>query len=159
MLVPFFFRQEFEHFKVLGLLGIFLINFLGSETIFAPSLAFFAVGFGGRVYNPILVAVLAASGSALGEVVSFVVGVSSRRVISIDNIKKRYKIFSHFNKPTFRKYAGGILLATSFFPNPLFDGIAILAGIVSYPLTKFYAYVFIGRFVRYLIIAWVGHNL
>jgi len=41
-------------------------------------------------------------------------------------------------------------------PNPFFDVIGILAGMLNYPPMRFFAIMLVGRFIRYWVLAQVG---
>ena len=142
---------NFGFFRSLGLVGITLINFFSSATLFLPTPGFLAIGLGGKLYNPLLVAFLSALGSSLGEIVGFTFGYSTKKISpSQQNIlDKIEKLFKH-------KYAPFFIIFLSFIPNPFFDAIGIVAGISLYPLKKFILLVFIGRFFRDIIIAYAG---
>lgn len=142
---------NFGFFRSLGLVGITLINFFSSATLFLPTPGFLAIGLGGKLYNPLLVAFLSALGSSLGEIVGFTFGYSTKKISTSQQnmLDKIEKLFKH-------KYAPIFIILLSFIPNPFFDAIGIVAGISLYPLRKFLIYVFIGRFLRDLIIAYAG---
>ncbi len=151
LISPLLFGFDWGFFKSLGLIGITLINFLASATLFLPAPGFLAIGIGGTIYNPILVAFLSALGSTLGEIVGFTFGYTSKKMTSsqqniLDKIEKLFK----------NKYIPIIIVAIAFIPNPFFDAIGIVAGASLYPLKRFLILVFIGRFLRDLIIAYAG---
>ncbi len=149
MLLPVFYKVQFQHFKSLGLLGIGLINFFGSATVFLPSPAILSVGIGGTLYNPLLVAFVSAVGSSLGESTGFLFGYSGEKVIDDKKPGLFYKLYQF----VFEKYGAYILIFMAFIPNPLFDAVGIFAGVAQYPIKKFLLYVFIGRFARDIIIS------
>ncbi|MBI2032393.1 MAG: VTT domain-containing protein [Candidatus Levybacteria bacterium] len=149
--LSFYFRDELASLGSWGLLGIFIINVVGSATLFLPAPSIAAVFAGGIVYSPITVAIIAGLGSAIGDMVGFVLGHSSKHIF----LKKDsfwYKIF----KETFHKFGPLFIIVFSFIPNPVFDAIGILAGLFSYSPKKFFIYVLIGRFLRNLFLAYLG---
>lgn len=154
--LPLLFKDFFVHFKSLGLLGIFFINFFSGATILIPTPGILSVGVGGALYNPILVALAASLGSSLGDGIGFLFGLSSKEILNL----KQYRFVLHFEKIIFSKISGTLLIFLfSFIPNPFFDGIGLLAGMSSYSLTKFVSIVFAGRLLRNLIIAYIGSTL
>lgn len=155
ILLPVLFRTRFEEFKTLGLIGIFIVNFLGSATIFLPTPSILSVGIGGNLYNPFAVAIFASFGSSLGESVGYLFGHSSKEVLNL----KKHKILYYLNDYIFKRYGTLAILVFSFIPNPFFDGIGILVGMSSFSLKKFVAIVFVGRFFRNLLIAYLGAKL
>lgn len=156
LFLPLFFKVGFQEFQSLGLLGIFLINLIGSATIFFPAPAFLSVGVGGNLYNPIMVALIGALGSSIGEAVGYVFGFSSKKIITYE--KNHHFLFAFF-RFLFKKYGDFMVLFFSFLPNPVFDGIGIFAGASEYSIKRFMVLTFIGRFARYIIIAYVGYVL
>lgn len=147
----YYFRDELSHFSSLGLLGIFLMNIIGSATLFLPAPAIATVVAGGFLYNPFSVAVVSALGSAIGDMVGFLLGHSGKEIF----LKKNsfwYKIL----KETFHRFGALFIIVFSFIPNPLFDAVGVFAGVFSYSPVKFFIYVLIGRFFRNLLLAGIG---
>jgi len=149
--VAFVFQAKLANFKTWGLLGIFLANLIGSTTIFIPAPAIVTVVAGGIVYPPILVALSATLGASIGDMISFLVGISGKNVF----LKKEFHFYNklvyfmrHFGAPTIFVFA--------FLPNPIFDAIGIVAGIVGYSPYKFFLWIFLGRLVRNVLLAFFG---
>ncbi len=152
LLLPLFLKLDFRALLAFGLVGLFVVNFLGSATLFLPAPAIFSVAIAGASFNPFVVAIVAGIASALGESVAYIFGYSSTEVL---NLKKHKLIFKVTN--TIVSWRGGVLIPLfAFFPNPLFDGLGILAGISEYPLKRFIILTFIGRFIRNIGVAYLG---
>jgi membrane protein YqaA with SNARE-associated domain len=151
--LPIVFRVQLQQFSFLGLFGVFLINAIGSATIFLPSPAFLSVGIAGNIYNPIIVALVSSIGSSLGEGVGYLFGHSSKEILNF----RKHKILYALNNFLFQKYGMYAILFFSLIPNPLFDGLGILVGFSSFSLRKFLFFVFLGRFIRNLAIASFGN--
>lgn len=152
--ISFFFRDQLSKFSELGLLGIFLINLFSSITLFLPAPGIATVVAGGFLYNPILVALVAALGSAIGDFVGYILGRSGKEIF----LKKNsfwYNIF----KETFHKFGAFFIILFSMIPNPIFDAIGLVAGLFSYSPTRFFIYIFIGRLLRNLLLAGIGNLL
>ncbi len=154
--LPIVFELKLKTFKTLGLLGIFIINFIGSATIFIPSPSIISVGIGGHLYNPFIVAVLASLGSSLGETVGFMFGYSSVKVLDIN---KKHKLLYHLRNAVLGKFGTLVILLFSLIPNPFFDSIGIIVGVSDYPFKKFLSIVFVGRLIRNILIAFIGAKL
>ena len=149
---PLYFRIDLQSLKSFGILGVAILNFISSATLFFPAPGFLATGIGGALYNPILVAIAASAGSTLGESVGFIFGHSSRKITHPKDhtfMESLYKIIHH-------KHGSFLIILLAFIPNPFFDAVGIVAGLALYPLRKFLMLVFIGRFARDLIVAYVG---
>lgn len=135
-------------------LGVFLIGFLSSFTIFLPTPAFIVVfilagpQFG---LNPILLGIVGGLGAAVGELVGYVIGYGSKELLL-----KKYKKRLDKLEETFKKY-GASLIIFVFAATPLpFDLIGIFCGAVKYPVKKFFIPLLIGKIVKYLFIAIAG---
>lgn len=150
----FLLHDQLAHFRSLGIVGIFLINLVGSATIFLPAPAIATVVGGGALYPPVLVACAAALGGAIGEMTGFLFGTSGQHLF----VKKQsiaYKVF----KNVFLQYGGLIIVIIAFIPNPFFDVIGIGAGALGYSPKRFFIYLFIGRLLRDLLLAYVGSKI
>lgn len=150
MFVPLLYKDQFENFKSLGILGIFLINLLGSATIFLPTPAILAVGVGATLYNPIVVAFVGAIGSSMGDSLGLVFGYASKEVLPI----KAHPILVYLGKYFLKKYGVIAMFFFALIPNPIFDGIGIVAGLAGYSLIRFIVITFFGRFLRNLLIVY-----
>lgn len=146
-------KDYFKHATSLGLLGLFVVNFISSATFFVSAPAFLTIITGGSLYSPILVAVVAAVGACLGDMLGFLFGHSGRRLMkkSLDSHR-----FIRFLEKHFHRHGALIIFIIAIIPNPFFDAIGILAGIVNFPPLKFFAIMLVGRFLRYWALAQVG---
>lgn len=152
----FVFRDYFKEASSFGLFGLFIVNFVSSATFFVSAPAFLTIITGGNLYSPILVAAIAAVGACLGDMIGFAFGHSGRRLTK----KKldRHKAIRFLEKH-FHRHGALIIFLLAVIPNPFFDAIGILAGIVNYPLIRFFVIMLVGRFIRYWLLAQVGSNL
>lgn len=148
LIVPLFFKDELKQVESLGLLGVLFINFFSSATIFLPSPAMLSIPIASQIYNPIAVVILGSLGSSLGEVVGFIFGKSTIQVLN----GKKHKILYHLNTFIFKKYGLPIIFIFSAIPNPVVDGLGILAGMAGYPLHRFLFAVLLGRILRNIIL-------
>ncbi len=151
---PLFFRFDLENIKSFGLFGLGIISFISSSSLF-PAPSFLVAGIGGTLYNPFLVAIISSIGSTLGEGVGFFFGYSTKKI----SHPHSNKFLDWITKLIHHKHGALVIVALSFIPNPFFDVVGIIAGIALFPLKKFLMFVFIGRFARDLIIAYIGSTL
>lgn len=149
----FYLGDVFSEFKSLGLLGLFFINAISSVSFFSPGPAFLTVIAGGHFYPPLLVALVASMGSALGDTAGFIMGYSGRKIL---HNKLHKKFWFKVADGLFKKYGGWALFFFAFIPNLLFDSVGIFAGMFAYPIHKFFFIVLLGRFLRFLIFANFG---
>ena len=152
--VSFYFRDDLSKFTSLGLLGIFIINLVSSITLFLPAPGIATVVAGGFLYNPLVVAIVAALGSAIGDFVGYMLGRSGKEVLF-----KKQSFWYNIFKETFHKFGAIFIILFSFIPNPVFDAVGVVAGLFSYSPVRFFIYVLIGRFLRNLLLAGIGAAL
>jgi len=149
----FFYRDYLKDASTLGFLGLFVVNFISSATFFVSAPAFLTIITGGNLYSPILVAIVASLGACLGDMLGFAFGHSGRKLTK----KKldRHKTIRFLEKH-FHRHGVLIIFMLAIIPNPFFDAIGILAGVLNYPPLKFFMIMLIGRFIRYWALAQVG---
>src|SRR3989344_4908403 len=152
-ILAFIFRENFKDGQTLGLLGILIINFFSSATFFVSGPAFLTVIAGGSVYPPLLVAVIASIGTALGDTLSFFFGYSTRHIALR---KFEEKLWFRVLEDVFKAYGGIMIFFFSLIPNPFFDGIALIAGAFKYDIKKYLVIVLVARFLRFTVLAQIG---
>lgn len=134
-----------------GYLGIFLVNFLGSASIFFPVPAFMVVFLFGSILNPWLVGIVAGVGCALGELTGYVIGKGGERVL-----KRKYKKWIKKGEEWFRRHRAFPFIVI-FAATPLPDDVlGILCGMFSYDLKRFFLASLIGKIIMNLALAWGG---
>jgi len=155
-IVFFLFKDYFKEASSLGLFGIFVVNFVSSATFFVSAPAFLTIITGGNLYSPILVALIATLGACLGDMLGFAFGHSGRRLAKkkLDRHKGIRFLEKHFHR-----HGALIIFLLAIIPNPFFDAIGILAGVVNYPALRFFAIMLAGRFLRYWALAQFGSKL
>ena len=130
-----------------GYTSIWFLAFIGSALVFAPVGALGAVCVAATVdLNPFMVALVAASAEAVGELTGYLAGMGGKAIFD------RNKFYLRF-KNLFSRYASLTLLFGSAVPNPLFDVMGVAAGSILYPVKRFLLLVFIGKVVKF---TWVG---
>jgi membrane protein YqaA with SNARE-associated domain len=142
-------RDQAKWLVSFGYVGIFLLSILANATIIlpAPGVAFV---FGmGAIYNPILVALAAGMGAAIGELSGYLAGYSGYTVIQN---RARAQILADWMK----KYGGWTILVLAFIPNPLFDLAGITAGMLKMPMWKYLLFCMIGKILKMLMFAYAG---
>ena len=130
-----------------------MINFLSGLSFFFPAPSFLTVFSGGAIYPPVIVALVSSLGATLGDMLYFIMGYTGRVIISS---KIENKILFKVVEALFKKYGTFIVFVLALIPNPLFDGIGLIAGIFTYSPYKFFIIVMVGRFLRYFLLAGVG---
>lgn len=150
----FLFQDKLIHLKTWGILGIFLLNFFSTVTIFVPNFSFAAVVAGGSLYNPILVAMVATLGGVLGDGVSFLIGKSGRQIF----LKHEGRFFVWVSN-LFKQNGFIVIFIFAMIPNPIFDALGILAGSLDYSFKRYVIAMTAGRIVRNIILAYIGKSI
>ncbi|HEX7042773.1 MAG TPA: VTT domain-containing protein [Patescibacteria group bacterium] len=153
--LAFRFQQHLSHFKSLGIFSIFLLNLISSATVIIPEPAIVSVVVGGKLYPPILVGLAAALGAGIGNMIGYFLGRSGKHIV-LNHTESKWYIWI---KSKFHRYATLIIFVFALIPNPIFDGVAILAGITEYPPIKFFLLMLVARLIRDTLLALLGAKL
>jgi membrane protein YqaA with SNARE-associated domain len=135
-----------------GYLGIFLISLFGAMSIFVPipyTVVIFILGASSS-FDPLLIAIAAGIGSAIGEFSGYLLGVGGRKVIG-----DRYKKRMGFITKLFKKYGSIAIFIFALTPLPD-DLLFIPLGVMRYSLLRAFVPAVLGKFFSNLIIAYSG---
>ena len=135
-----------------GYLGIFLISLIGAMSILVPipyPVVIFILG-GFPTFDPLLIAVAAGFGSAIGEFSGYLLGVGGRKVIS-DKYKKKVDFITKL----FKKYGSIAIFIFALTPLPD-DLLFIPLGVMRYSLLRAFIPALLGKFFSNLIVAYSG---
>jgi membrane protein YqaA with SNARE-associated domain len=135
----------------LGLPLLFLTQAVTSATIFLPLPGAAAVMIAGSFWDPLWVGVVAGLGSATGELTGYALGYHGRRVVRSDG-GRRWSLAER----GFRRWGMATLFLMSVIPNPLLDGVGILAGSLRYPLLRFWLATAAGKILKMAALAALG---
>ncbi|MCW4046370.1 MAG: VTT domain-containing protein [Candidatus Bathyarchaeota archaeon] len=145
--------QWMQNFAVqYGYLGVFLISLFGAMSIFVPipyPVVIFILG-GLQSFDPLLIAVAAGVGSAIGEFSGYLIGVGGRKVIS-----DKYKKKMDFLTKLFKKYGPVAIFVFALTPLPD-DLLFIPLGVMRYSILRAFVPALLGKFASNLIIAYSG---
>ena len=145
----FVFRDQVADLQAYGYLGAFLIAVASSATIILPVPGIVWIGTLGLDYNPVLIGLAAGAGSAFGEITGYMAGFSGQVVFENSRFYPRLE--------RWMRRRGFIAISVlSFVPNPFFDVAGATAGALRFPLWKFLLACFVGKAVRYSLVAWLG---
>jgi uncharacterized membrane protein YdjX (TVP38/TMEM64 family) len=145
----FVFRDKVSNLEGYGYLGAFLISLISCATIILPIPGIALIFTLGDTYNPFLVGLAAGAGSAFGEISGYMAGYSGQMVIRNNKTYLRLE--------EWMKRRGSIVIfVLSFVPNPLFDLAGAAAGVLKYPLWKFWVFCFLGKTPKNILIALSG---
>jgi len=135
-----------------GYLGVFLISMLGAMSIFFPipsSVVIFILGASSTL-DPLLIAVAAGAGAAVGEFSGYLIGFGGRRAIG-----EKYKKKMDFLVKLFKKFGPIVIFVFALTPLPD-DLLFIPLGVMRYSFLQAFIPALLGKFVSNLIIAYSG---
>ena len=141
--------DRLPNYKSVGYVGVFVLSFVGSASILVPVPGIAAVCAGPGLLGlfPLGVAILASIAESIGELTGYLIGFSGRGFAENNRFYPRIE--------QWMQRRGGIaLLVASSIPNPLFDLVGIAAGTLKYPVWRFLAAVWAGKFVKSTTIAY-----
>jgi membrane protein YqaA with SNARE-associated domain len=150
--VFFFYRSYPERIEALegyGYLGVFVISVLLNATIVLPAGNFLVLATMGAVLpSATLVGLAGGLGAAVGELTGYAAGYSGQAIVSRQRVYTRLKGWVE-------RWGMLTIFVLSVFPF-VFDLAGIAAGVVRFPLWKFFIACWLGRTILYLVIAWGG---
>jgi membrane protein YqaA with SNARE-associated domain len=150
--VFFFYRSYPERVEALegyGYLGVFIISVLLNATIVLPAGNFLVLATMGAVLpSATLVGLAGGIGAAIGELTGYAAGYSGQAIVSRQRVYIRLKGWVE-------RWGMLTIFVLSVVPF-VFDLAGIAAGVIRFPLWKFFIACWLGRTILYLIIAWGG---
>ena len=133
--------------ETVGYTSIWFLAFVGAALVFLPISALAAVCVGAAVdLNPFLIAGVAASAEAVGELTGYLAGMGGKAVFERNRFYLRFKNL-------FSRYASLTLFLGSIIPNPFFDFLGVAAGSILFPVKRFLLIVFIGKTIKFTWVA------
>ncbi|HPH96575.1 MAG TPA: VTT domain-containing protein [Anaerolineaceae bacterium] len=146
-------RDQIKQLEGYGYPGIFLVSMLATSTVIVPLPGVLLTSMLGMAgFNPLLLAVCAGAGAALGEMTGYMVGFSGQGVV------ERSKFYDRVLK-WMEKYGSITILVLAVIPNPAFDIVGMVAGVMKMPIPRFLLFCAAGEIIKYLIFALAGSGL
>jgi membrane protein YqaA with SNARE-associated domain len=147
-----FYRSYPERIEALegyGYLGVFLISLLLNATVVLPAGNFLVLATMGAVLpSATLVGLAGGIGAAIGELTGYAAGYSGQAIAGRQRVYTRLKGW-------LEKWGMLAIFVLSVVPL-VFDLVGIAAGVIRFPLWKFFIACWVGRTILYLVIAWGG---
>ena len=139
----------------LAYLIVFVSTLLANLTIIAPvPFATSIMLTAAAQWNPVLVALAAAAGGTLGELSGYYAGRLGKKLAIPESIVG-YNRVEHWVK----RYGMWAITFLAFQPIIPFDIGGLIAGTAKMPLRKFLPGLFLGKFPKYIILAYAGVDL
>lgn len=139
-------------FATIAYVSVFVSCLLANMTIIAP--VPFAVAImisAAREFNPVLVALCAATGGSIGEISGYYAGRLGKKIAIPDSIVG-YRLVEGW----VRKYGVWAIMALAFQPIIPFDIGGLIAGLTQMPLHQFLPALWVGRFPKYVLLTYAG---
>jgi membrane protein YqaA with SNARE-associated domain len=136
-----------------GYFGLFLVSVIGASSIIIPipyTLIIFFMGMS-KNFDPLLLAISAGSGSALGEFFGYFLGYFGRAVVSKERKRKMNYILKIFSR-----YGSVTIFLFALLPLPD-DLLFIPLGIMHYSFLKAFLPCLLGKLLMSIILAFSGY--
>lgn len=140
-----------------GYIGVFAFAIIGSASMFVPVPGAAAGITLGLLLSPIpyvplpqpiVVGVIVAAGSAIGELTGYSTGVGGRAVIGNSRIGRVLVTLM-------RRHGTLTVFCVAAVPNPFIDVGGIAAGVAGMTMRRFVTVMFIGKCVNYIAVAYI----
>ncbi len=135
-----------------GYLGVFLVTLLATGAIVLPVPYLGLIVVAGTFLNPAGVALVAGVAAALGELTGYLVGYTGRSLLP----KNRWYLMVERGVT---RFGGPVIFVAAVVPNPFFDAVGIIAGATRMPIWLFLVACFLGKAIRFWVIASLGTML
>jgi membrane protein YqaA with SNARE-associated domain len=139
----------------LGYLAVFLSTLVAGMAIMVPGVNV-VVFVAGRSMDPFLVALIGGLGSALGESTGYAGGRATRSLVTEHRLDSRW---ARAVAGLVRRNAFLAILVLAFASVVLADVAGLVAGRVGYSYRKFFVATFLGKTLRFLLVALLGGRL
>jgi uncharacterized membrane protein YdjX (TVP38/TMEM64 family) len=137
----------------LGYIGVFAANLIAAAALIVPIPGLALAVAAGAILNPLMVAIAGATGSTIGEFTSYFAGYgSSERVRKVMAENKWYPRAERW----VAKKGFITTMALAMIPSPGMDVVGFTCGSMKYPMHKFGLAILLGKFVKFIIAAYIG---
>lgn len=145
-------RDQAKELAKYGYPGIFVLAILSNGTVLLPAPGLLIVFAMGAVFNPILVALAAGAGGALGELTGYLAGFSGQAVVEKIDLYNRIIDWMRRHK----RWATFIIFILAVIPNPFFDLAGVAAGTLKIPIRNFLIACWLGITIKMILFAYAG---
>jgi len=144
-----------DKFAWLAYLNVFLSTLICNLTIFIPvPIATSILLATSTQWNPIMVALVASIGGTLGELSGYYAGYLGKRIAINERLVGRNKTTEWMNR-----YGTWAISFLGFQPVIPFDIAGLIAGAAKMPLYKFLPALWLGKFLKYIILCYSGAGI
>ncbi len=143
--VLYAFRHQIEGLKNYAYLGVFIVSLLSSATVVVPVPGIVVFIPLLATLNPVLVGVVGAAGSIIGEITGYAAGYSGRNLASRGRNYLRVEGWM-------KKRGSLIIFLFAVLPILPLDVAGIVAGALRFPLWKFILVAGVGKTIKYVVL-------
>ena len=145
----FVFRDQIIRLSQYGYIGMFVIAMFSSASVLVPVPGLALAFATGGTLNPLAVGLAIGTGAAIGELVGYLAGASGHGLIED---KSGYQRVSGWMK----RYGMWAVFGLAVIPNPLFDIVGIVSGVLRIPVWRFFIACWAGNVIKATAIAFAG---
>jgi membrane protein YqaA with SNARE-associated domain len=152
--VIYLYRDQVKHLAQYGYAGIFVITAMSNATVFLPLPGVAVVFTMGAVFHPLITAIVAGCGAAVGELSGYLLGFSGQGLAERSERYLRLLDWMRRNE----RWIGWAIFALAAIPNPFFDLAGIAAGTLKIPVWRFLVFCTAGSILKMLAFAYAGQT-
>jgi len=145
----FLYRGRVAELEDYGYLGAFLVSLVCNATLILPVPGLLILVALGSIFHPVGVGLAGGIGAAIGEITGYMAGYSGR------GIAQRSKMYNRV-EGWMRRWGTMTIFIFSLVPFFPFDLAGIAAGVLRFPLWKFFLLCWLGRTLLYIGAALAG---
>ena len=146
--VIFISRDKVVELKGFGYAGAFLVSLVSNATIVLPAPGILIIMALGASLSPVLVGLAAGVGAAIGEMSCYLAGISGRGLIENSRLYNRLEGW-------LKRWGFPVIFIFAATPLP-FDILGIAAGILRFPVWRFFLACCLGKIVVNIVVAYAG---
>jgi len=135
----YFNQDKLQYIGNYGLFGVFILCFICNATVLLPAPGLLVIVTAATFINPILVALVGAAGTTLGETTGYFSGRAGKRLIDANKNK---------SSAALKKYGSPVIFIFALLPWPIFDIIGITSGYLGIKWQKFLIACYLGKFIK-----------
>ena len=147
IVVSVFLLRDFLDMDRVGYPAIAALSFFASAGLVIPVPGLASVCAGGWQLDPLTVALVAGAAGTVGELTGYMLGYSGSGIAGKGRIYQRIEGWM-------KRRGWLVLFLLSVLPNPIFDLAGISAGVLRYPVKWFLAWIWVGTFLKFLMVAY-----
>lgn len=142
------FKNQIQQMAGLGYAGLFVACLLTNASICLPASGIAFTLAASTALNPLLCALVGGLGTAVGELVGYILGRLGRS--SVSNTELFAKVENGLNR-----YGYWAVFCFAFLPLPVFDLVGVAAGTAKLPAIRFFIVCVLGKILKMVLYVFV----